>query len=326
MSLIRMSFSSVYVVAAFCAAATESDKRPVVLVRDFGEVVPGGALHQPEPVLELLAHLEDHVVHVAADQAFASACRRFSRASLSSRYALRPSSRPAPTDSGLIRPCRRSRREAEHQHAAVGAAHADQDLLHGVDAARRPARHVAPRGPRRRRCPRPEGPGAPLRPSKSARPPARPAMRDVRWSTRRCPRSRRRRTPPATRRSGSRWGRGRPGQWRPRLRAGSARRRSRRSYSMSAIRSLMPSVSVTCQRAERLRSSSASRLGLLQPGDHPGCAPGSSRARSSDRRDRRRFSVTESRSWLTGRRWSRSALPTISFAGGRQARGTRTRR
>ncbi|BAS10723.1 hypothetical protein AHiyo4_41450 [Arthrobacter sp. Hiyo4] len=91
------------------------------------------------------------------------------------------------------------------------------------------------------------------------------------------------------------------------------RRRSRRSYSMSAIRSPMPSLSVICHRAERLRSSSACDFASSSPAIIRGVPSGSSSAPSSDRRDRRRFSVTESRSWLTERRCSRSALPAISF-------------
>ncbi|BAS10722.1 hypothetical protein AHiyo4_41440 [Arthrobacter sp. Hiyo4] len=39
-----------------------------MFVRDFREMVPGGALHQPEPVLELLAHLEGDIVQLPADQ------------------------------------------------------------------------------------------------------------------------------------------------------------------------------------------------------------------------------------------------------------------
>ena len=41
---------------------------------------------------------------------------------------------------------------------------------------------------------------------------------------------------------------------------------------MSAIRSPMPSFRVICQRADRLRRSSASNLASFQPGDHGGCS------------------------------------------------------
>ena len=60
------------------------------------------------------------------------------------------------------------------------------------------------------------------------------------------------------------------------------RSRSRRSCSMSEMRSLMPSLSVTCQREERRRSSSARSLAASSSASISGVPSGFSSALSSD--------------------------------------------
>jgi hypothetical protein len=61
-------------------------QRAVVLLGDLGAVVPPRrALDEPETVFELFADLEDDAIDLAAYERLASAWRRLSRASLSSR-------------------------------------------------------------------------------------------------------------------------------------------------------------------------------------------------------------------------------------------------
>ena len=90
------------------------------------------------------------------------------------------------------------------------------------------------------------------------------------------------------------------------------RSRSRRSCSISAMRSVMPSVSVTCQRAERPRNSSARLLASSSWAIIRGVSSGCRIALSSERSEIVSCSTTETRSCTAPRSWMVSARPSTS--------------
>src|SRR5919112_2097433 len=90
------------------------------------------------------------------------------------------------------------------------------------------------------------------------------------------------------------------------------RERSRRSKSMSATRSVTPSVSTCCHRDERRRRSSAAARASSSPRTSSSRADGSSRPASSVRTARERWSVTARRSCTSARRVSTSLRSTTS--------------
>src|SRR5919199_558988 len=107
----------------------------------------------------------------------------------------------------------------------------------------------------------------------------------------------------------------RPGSWASIASSASrttTRERSRRSKSMSATRSVTPSVSTCCQRDERRRRSSAAARASSSPRTSSSRADGSSRPASSVRTARERCSVTARRSCTSARRVSTSLRSTTS--------------
>ena len=91
------------------------------------------------------------------------------------------------------------------------------------------------------------------------------------------------------------------------------RMRSRRSCSMSAMRSVTPSFSVVCQREEIRRSSSARFFVASSCATISGVFSGFCSALSSESMASRTCSIVDSRSAAVDRRCSSSARPTMSL-------------
>ena len=89
-----------------------------------------------------------------------------------------------------------------------------------------------------------------------------------------------------------------------------SRIRSRRSWSMSALRSATPSLSVCCQRADRSFSAAERPWDSVSSPISSWIVSGLSWALFSERRPPMSWSVTASTSWIVERRASLSACPT----------------